>query len=88
MNVWVRSEVGEEVGRKVSGDDDLIRTLKYLNDRGIPAHLNHLQPVLLRLQPILAPKAVAHFMFSGVLVGGGAEVSVAMVWCADIGCRG
>lgn len=48
--------------------------------------INYLQPVHLRLQPTLARKAVAGFMFLRVLVVGGAEVSVAVVWFADIGC--
>ena len=46
--------------------------------------INYLQPVLLRLQPILALKAVAGFMFLRVLVVGGADGSVAMVWSIDI----
>ena len=40
--------------------------------------INYLQPVLLRLQPILALKTVVGFMFSGMLVVGGAEVFVAV----------
>ena len=40
--------------------------------------INYLQPVHLRLQPTLALKAVAGFMFLRVLVVGGAEVFVAV----------
>ena len=43
-----------------------------------PCIINYLQPVLLRLQPILALKAVAGFMFFRVRVMGGAEVFVAV----------